>query len=208
MVAPSSNLKASASFDVRPARSQVVLVGLTVAAIIALLVGGTLLGLDKTSGWPFVIISAAIFASVIWCWRQSQRDTDLAQSHPTKVILADGANLSTDSRLLSSPEGLHNLSQVLNSLALRQPLPEPNGLIDPDGAQIPNSKQDAVHIVTRINAEIQKLHDQTISQLQQRTGSSVSQTPDQAKEVPQDATVETETRNMIFSEPSWNDRPS
>jgi len=207
MAAPSTNLKASASFDVRPARSQVVLVGLTVAAITSLLIGGGLLALDKASGWPFVAISATLCASVVWCWRQSQRDTDLAQAHPTKVMLPDGANLSTDSRLLSSQEGVRNFTLAVEALALRRPLPEPVGLAGPGGTLIPNSKQDAINVVAGINAETQKLHDQTISLLQkQMTGGSVSQTPDQAGELPPGATFETGTRNVIFSEPPQTDK--
>lgn len=202
MTAPSTNLQASASFDVRPVRSQVVLVGLTIAAIVALLIGGGLLALDKASGWPFVAISGALCASIVWCWRQSQRDTDLAQSHPTKVVLADGANLSTDSRLLSSQEGVRIFAQVVEALALRQPLPEPFGLAGPEGVLIPNSKQDAVNVVARINEETQKFHDQAISLLQKPLlRDAVSQAPDQVKDLPQNVTIETGTQNAVFAEP-------
>jgi hypothetical protein len=200
MAGTNTSLKASASFDVRPVRSQVVLVGLTVTAIVALIVGGVLLALDKSSGWPFVLISAGLCASVVWCWRQSHRDTDLAQSHPTKVVLADGTNLSTDSRLLSSPDGVRNVAQVLEALALRQPLPEPSGMVDPGVVPIPNSKQEAVDVVAKINAENQLVHDQAIFLLQgQLSADSVTQVLDNAVELPPGASKESGTLNA----PLW-----
>jgi hypothetical protein len=201
VAAASTNLKASASFDVRPVRSQVVLVALTVAAITALLVGGALLALDKSSGWAFVLISAGLFASVVWCWRQSHRDADLAQSHPTKVVLADGTNLSTDSRLLSSPDGVRNVAQVLEALALRQPLPEPSGMVGPGVVPIANSKQEAIDVVARINSDNQSVHDQAISMLRgQLSADSVAQVLDNATELPLGATCELRARNAPIEE--------
>lgn len=203
MAGPSTTLKASASFDVRPVRSQVVLVGLTVAAIVSLLVGGTLLGLDKSSGWAFAAISAALFAAVVWCWRQSHRDADLAQSHPTRVVLPDGAHLSTDSRLLSSPEGVQNVAHVLEALALRHPLPEPTGLAGPGAMPIPDSKHEALELVAAINANTQKSHDQAISLLQGHLAAdSVVQGPDDGTKLPPDAVKETGSRNALQGEAS------
>ncbi len=203
MAGPSTALKASASFDVRPVRSQVVLVGLTVAAIVSLLVGGALLGLDKSSGWSFVAISAALCGAVVWCWRQSHRDADLAQSHPTRVVLPDGAHLSTDSRLLSSPEGVRNVAQVLEALALRHPLPEPAGLAGPGAVPIPDSKREALEVVSRINANTQQSHDQAISVLRgQLADGSVVQVPDDGRTLPPDAVMETTSRNALQGEAS------
>lgn len=209
MASTSANLKASANFDVKPAKSQVVLVSLSVAAMIALLIGGGLLAVDKPSGWPFVAISTALFAAIVWCWRQSQRDTDLAQSHPTKVVLADGANLSTDSRLLSSPQGVRDLSKVIESLAMRQPLPAPSGLTGPNGVPIPNSEAGALEVVESINADTQRLHDQALLQLnEQLMGKTASQEADHGRKLPHGATVETGSRNSIFAPTSDNSSSS
>lgn len=196
---PSTTLKASASFDVRPARSQVVLVGLTVASIVALLLGGMLLALDKASGWAFVGISAVLCIAIVWCWRQSHRDTDLAQAHPTKVILADGANLSTDSRLLSSPEGVRNVAQLLEALALQHPLPEPTGLAGPGGVAIPNTKQEALVVVQRINSGVQRSHDHAISLLQgQLTNDSIVQVSNAGSRPPIDAEATVTNVNALL----------
>lgn len=209
MVDTSNNFKASASFNLRPARSQVVLVGLTVAAIFALLLSGTLFALDKPSGWIFTLISISLFSSVVWCWRQSHRDTDLAQSHPTQLELSDGTNLSTDSRLLSSPEGVRNLAQILETLALRHPLPEPTGMVRSDATLIPNSKQEAVDTVKRINAETQTTHNQTISSLQTHlSANAVTQTPADALTPPIGATRDLSAINALIKDTADTDPPS
>ncbi len=188
MGGPGTTLKASASFDVRPARSQVVLVGLTVVAIIAILVGGTLLAMDKASGWSFVLIAVALCASVVWGWRQSHRDTDLAQGHPTKVVLPDGANCSTDSRLLGSAEGVKNFAQALEALALCQPLPEPSGLTGPGAIPIANSSKEAVEQVARINANTQESHNHALIALQKQLApESIAQPPDDGRGLPDSA---------------------
>ena len=185
MPQPTGSLRASAQFDIRPARSQVVLVAIAVAAIVNFVIGGVLLGLDKP-GWPFVFIATALCASVVWCWRQSHRDTDLDTAHPTTVVLADGSNLSTDSRLLSSPDGVRSLARVVEALALRQPLPEPAGLTGPGAVPIPDSRSEAVARVTDINADTQKAHDQAIAQLRghltRDTGMQVPTEPGHAPE--------------------------
>ena len=198
MAGSTTTLKASASFDVRPVRSQVVLVGLTVAAIVSILVAGVLLALDKPSGWSFVALSAALCAAVVWCWRQSHRDADLAQAHPTQVVLPDGAHLSTDSRLLSSPEGVRNVAHVLEALALRHPLPEPSGMVGPGAVPIPDSKREALELVARINADAQHSHDRTISLLQgQLAADSIVQAPDDGKKLPPEATKEPNKSNVL-----------
>jgi hypothetical protein len=209
MPSPTTSLKASASFDVRPVRSQVVLVGLTITAIVALLLGGVLLGLDKHSGWAFFATSVLLCGAVVWCWKQSQRDADLAQSHPTKVVLSDGANLSTDSRLLSSPEGVRNMAQMLEALALRQPLPEPAGLVGPGSTLIPGSKQEAVDAVAKINMDTQKSHDQAILALKgQLAAESFAQPPDDGTHAPSGAMAQSPPLNAILQSgtPSDTDR--
>lgn len=199
MTDPSNHFKASASFAVHPVRSQVVLVGLTVTAIFALLVGGSLLAMDKASGWPFVVIATLLCASIVWCWRQSHRDTDLAQAHPTKLVRSDGANLSTDSRLLTTPEGVRAVAQMLDALVLHHPLPEPSGLVGPGAVPIPNSKAQAVKLVDRINADNQISHNQRISFLHgQLTPTSVTQEPDDGRSLPSDATRDIGTLNALI----------
>lgn len=202
MPGANTSLKASASFSVRPARSQVVLVGLTVAAIVSFLLSGVLLALDKESGWAFFSAAVLLCLSVVWCWTRAHRDTDLAQSHPTKVVLADGANLSTDSRLLSSPEGVRNMAHVLEALALRHPLPEPAGLVGQDATLVPNSKGEALAMVNRINAETQRMHDEALQSLRgQLSGDHVSQPSVDASALPPTLGTESGARNTV-SEPS------
>jgi hypothetical protein len=189
MAVASSNLKASASFDVRPARSQVVLVALTVMAIISLIFGGGLFIFDKLIGWLFVAISIILGGVVVWCWLKSHRDTDLAQSHPTKYTMADGSHLSTDSRLLSTQDGAKQLAHFLELFALRQPLPEPSGTVNSNLLPIPNSTLEATERVKKLNEENQLFHDQTLTALRQHLGNgTVTQILDNSAKQPPTAT--------------------
>lgn len=168
MATSSANVKASASFEVRPVRSQVVLVGLTVTAIVALLLGAALLSQDKYSGFLFLVISVALCSVITWCWLKSQRDTDLAQSPPAKVVLANGANVSLDNRLLGSPDTFRSLSNIIEVLSVRVPLPAPAGLTGDDAIPIPNSRQAAEDKVIVFNAEVQKCNDQVVAVMQDK----------------------------------------
>lgn len=197
-----ANLSAATSFNVRPARSQVVLVSLTVMAIVAVLLGGILLAMDKTGGWIFVVLSAALCAAVVWCWRQSQRDTDLAQSHATQLVMADGTNISTDSRLLGSPEAFQNFAKLIAAFASLQPLPEPSGLAGPGGILIPNSQQKAIEIVDGINANTQRSHNEVLSQLQKQVSpSAMVQLPLDEKGQPPASEAGIELPNSLKKEP-------
>lgn len=167
MVVPNANLDASATMDFKPQGSQIVLLGLIVSAVLALLTGGWLTYHDKSSAWIFVTVAIALFGSVVWCWKTSHRDADLENSHPTTIGLPDGTSLSTDSRLLSSPQGFKNFADALSSLAQRSPLPEPAGLVGPNGLAIPDSKQAAVERVESLNADSQRFHNEVISALQE-----------------------------------------
>lgn len=188
MAGPTTGLKASAAFEVRPVRSQVVLVAITIAAIFALVLAAALLAMDKSSGWPFLAISVLLCGAVVWCWHQSHRDADLAGSYPTKVVLPDGANISTDSRLLGSAEGFRQFGTVVEALALRTPLPEPSGLTGPGAIPIPNTSQEAIAKVALINSITQDGHNQAIDALRrQLAGGSIVQPPDDGRHLPDSA---------------------
>lgn len=172
-----TNLSASAAFSVRPDRSQVVLVSLIIGSIVSLILGAILIAIDK-QGWVFVALAVVLMGAVVWGWQRSQRDTDLAQAHPTTVALSDGANLSTDSRIFSSQDRVQNFVQLVEALALRKPLPEPSGLVDSNGSVIPGSMQEAVRVVDNINEETQMFHDQTLERLRKgMKGDDIPQSP-------------------------------
>lgn len=194
----SATLKASASFAVNPAKSQVVLVALTVAVIFSLVIAGVLLSLDKVGGWAFVAFAFLLCGFVVWCWLQSHRDTDLAQAHPTKVVFGDGANFSTDSRLFNSPNDVAGFAQALAALAQRNPLPEPSGLAGPGAVPVPNTKLEAVALVAKLNASTQTCHDQALSLLQGNFSSNpIVQLPNDGQGPPPDATKGAGSVNSI-----------
>jgi hypothetical protein len=94
------------------------------------------------------------------------------------------------------------MAHMLEALALRHPLPEPAGLVGQGATLIPNSKTDALAVVTRINAETQRMHDQALLSLQgQLSGDHVAQPSIDASALPSNPGAESGARNTI-GEPS------
>lgn len=196
MVEPGTKINTSASFDMRPDRSQVVLIGLIVSAIISLLLGGVLVGMDKLIGLTFVAVSIALFICIVWCWRKSHRDTDLAQSHPTNLTLSENLSISTDSRLLSSAEGIRQFAKFVEAVSSINPLPEPSGLTGRGAIPIPNTESEASKLVNEINDNIQQFQNQAISHIQSTLSKGSIAQKISKDEAPSNATMDVSRHNM------------
>lgn len=144
-----------ASVDVRPARSQVFLVAITIVAAILIICSTFLIWSERDAGWIFLIFSALLLGGGYLLWTKSQSDVDLQEAHPTNIALPDGTNVTTDSRILRSPEGLRAMVQLCNEVLCREPLPAPDGLVDSRAQIIPDSKDAAVARTSQINSTIQ-----------------------------------------------------
>ena len=168
MAPMTTSVKAEAKLglEVRPAHSQVVLVALAIISVVPLLLGAYLLAGDKTAGWAFVVIGSALAAAVLWAWTRSQADIDLVGSHPTKLISADGASVSTDSRVLARPGGTESISTMLAAMMVdRRPLPMPAGTVASNGTLIPNSESEALALASQINKSVEDLNARATEQL-------------------------------------------
>ncbi|MBI2277496.1 MAG: hypothetical protein HYU74_09110 [Dechloromonas sp.] len=161
----SASAEVKASVSVTPARSQVVLVTSLAVSGLALICSAGLLYLRIDAGWAFFFAAILGGAKTLKFWEKAQSDIDLENSHPTKFELPGGGALSTDTRLLKSPEGLSALTMMIQELLARKPLPEPDGTTDNRGIVIEGSKADAVRRVENLNKQIQCATNQACDSL-------------------------------------------
>lgn len=173
-----------AQVNVRPVRSQVFLVAVAIVAAIAVICSAGLIALGLEIGWFFLLFAAFVLVGGYRAWSKSQSDIDLQEAHPTHIALPDGTNLTTDSRILRSPDGLHGIVQLCSEILCRRPLPDPDGLVDSSAQIIPGSKNAALAIASQINSATQattnalvdtlKLADASSDVAQQITDTSIS----------------------------------
>lgn len=157
MVQPELSAKVETSVSIQPILSQTFLVSLLGLSAIALICAAFLLGKGVVAGWMFAVLSGVPMGGAIACWWKSQPDVDSAGAHPTTLIRADGASLTTDIKTIRSPEVLQNLAQLANGILNTQPLPNADGLVNSDMKVIPDSQEKAEAITQQINEETQVL---------------------------------------------------
>ena len=101
-------------------------------------------------------------------WFRAQPQTDLESASKTALVDKEaGLEIHTDSRTLVSKQAVQAIGQLFTTLAHRQPLPEPDGMVGSNGEPIPDAKEKAAAIVRDVNAEAEaNLNDtaQTFSQ--------------------------------------------
>lgn len=143
--------------QVTPVRSQVVLVSLILLAGLCFTAGFAFLWEDKPFSWVPLLFGTLLCSAVIVAWFRAQKDTDLENAKPTTMQDGAGNQITTDTRALASPESVQNMERLFCALTHREPLPEPDGLIDRLGNPIPDSKEEAIVRVTEANNEAQRL---------------------------------------------------
>lgn len=165
------NAKLSAEVQVKPTRSQVVIVSLILLSGVCFVSGFIFLWENKSHAWiPLSIGLLVIVASVI-AWFKSQKDTDLEGSSPTSFTDNTGNQMVTDTRALMSPEVVQNMEKLFCTLAHREPLPDPDGTIDDKGNPIPNSEEEARERVANANEQAKEITSAAFCGL----GTSISQ---------------------------------
>lgn len=184
-----------ANVDVRPARSQVFLVATSIVAGIAVICSAGLLMANQAAGWGFLAFALLLIAGSSWAWLKSQSDVDLDEAHPTRVALPDGTTVTTDSRLLRSPEAIKGIARICEEIASRRPLPAPDGLVDAQGGLVPGSRAAAVAVTDQLNSSTQAatnalvdmLHLEELPALEQVVAADLLSEP--AAEVPSSLNV-------------------
>lgn len=152
----------SVATTLNPERSQVFLVGLIVCACLGLILSCYLFALDNNAAFYFFGLASLLAVGALIGWFKSQPDVDLADSRATQVSLPNGAALTTDSRVLRSPEGLAALVQLLQETMAREPLPIADGTLDADMQIMPKSSADAKSRTVEINQKVQMATDKLI----------------------------------------------
>lgn len=157
-----SKASLNTSVQVRPSRSQVVLVLLILVSAGCFFTGFAFLWEGKDSSWVPLSIGVFLCAFVVFAWFRAQKDTDLENSSPTTFADGSGNQITTDTRALMSPAGVQNMERLFSVLAHRSPLPEPDGLIDDKGNPIPNTEKEARARVRAANQEAQAVTDKAV----------------------------------------------
>ena len=157
MVQPELSAKVETSVSIQPVLSQTFLVSLLGLSAVGLICATFLLEKGLGAGWIFAVLSVVPMGGAIVGWWRSQPDVDSAGAHPTTLIRADGASLTTDIKTIRSPEVLQNLAQLADGILNTQPLPNADGLVNSDMKVIPDSQEKAEAITQQINEETQAL---------------------------------------------------
>ncbi len=156
---PQNSASFGAQVSVNPKLSQAVLVVLLLVSLIPLSAGIYFLWHEKSGAWIPLLIGITIVLLVYVGWLKSYKMIDMADAPPTRLLDKDGNEVITDSRTLSSPLAIESLAQLLQSMAGRQPLPQPDGIVGNDGTVLEDSAESAAEIANNINQEIQKNSD-------------------------------------------------
>lgn len=146
-----ASAEVNAQFHFLPVKSQVFLVATLIVVSGALILA--YLSRKEGISWAFLGFATLVMAGLVWAWKAGQRDADLDQGHPTTLSLENGAQLSTDSRVLSRPDGMLAITQLLDQTLRLRPLPEPSGMVDEQLVPIPGSEAAAVALVRSVNAQ-------------------------------------------------------
>ena len=168
-----ANLKAEVL--VNPILSQSVLTVLSLISVIPLGAGLYFLWHDKPSAWVPITIFFVLLVVVCVGWWRSQRSIDMGNSNPTQISDRHGNKIQTDTRILESENSISHLGVLLQSIGVREPLPEPDGFVDERGQSVPNSRDSAAERISDIN---EKLNEEAhrIREIATKSGSETVQT--------------------------------
>lgn len=162
----SANADVKATFSANTNQSQSSMLMFVIADTIIFVLATLLFcaGHEKP-GYLFAVIGAALGFYLAWAWNRSQQDADSGNAQATTITAPDGTSVSTDVRVMRSPEAVESLLQLTAVALYRKPLPEPSGLVDDFGAVMSNSEAQAQVVVARINAAVQAITAETIDSL-------------------------------------------
>ncbi len=151
-----------ASVDIVPKGSQVVVLSLVV--VFALCLGCAFyfiwLGINY---WPPLISAGIVFFVVVPFWLLSHRRVDDRGAPPVELSMVDGsysAMLKLPARGSSLNDQLEVIERSVSAMRSRQPLPQPNGIVDKSGNPVPKSQGEATRRVNAANDEARKAADE------------------------------------------------
>ncbi len=147
--------KVSLQANLTPQKSQIVVFGFLILGALLCAVGFLFIYSVVELWYVPTLIGSAMIAFAAFAWFKSQKDTDLNGS-PTKIKLDENStSLVVGSRFTNSKEGVQFLTEYLSVVLNRQPLPQPDGLIDSSGMPIEGTAKEAECKVDTINIQAQ-----------------------------------------------------
>lgn len=156
-----ASAEVNAQFHFLPVKSQVFLVATLIVVCGALILA--YLSRKEGISWAFLAFATLAMGASVVAWRSGQRDVDLDQGHPTTLSLENGTQLTTDSRVLSKPEGMLAITQLLDQTLRLRPLPEPSGMVNEKFVPIEGSEAAALAHVSSVNTEAQAMTDAVLT---------------------------------------------
>ena len=139
----------------------------------------------RMSGFVIFFTGILIIGAVVFGWLRSFTHRELAGGLTEVQRTADGhISIRSDIRLFTDPNTLRGFTEVLNTAAHMQPLPQPAGVVDAKGNPVPDSEQRAAQLTAAINKQTQQYIDQLVRAMSLRkqvlkTSSAVRQPPEQ-----------------------------
>lgn len=153
-----SQTEIKAAVELTPGGSQVFLAIVAFIAAACLATGFFFLWHKPLLSVPPTVIGCAALYWACRGWLKAQHNADSAGAIPTTIVdRSRGVELQTDSRALSSAEAMKGLGNLFQAIGFREPLPEPDGLVNANGTPIPNSKNEAAARVARANGEAEQI---------------------------------------------------
>lgn len=175
----------SANLQLKPELSQISIIVLLIISGISFLTGFYFLWHEKSWWLPEITgLFCLLLAGIAW-WR-SQRAIDLGNSLPTEICDIHGLRVITDTRAIDSNNTANNLAKIIQTVALRQPLPPASGIISENGSVIDNSEVEARKATEKIN----QLIKEKVSNLESSCIASQRPSADKAIVPPIDQAIE------------------
>ena len=159
-----ASVSLGAKIFVSPVLSHSVLTIILFISILPLCAGILFLWYDKDHSWILFLISFLLIIIVCVGWWRSQKFIDLGSSNPTIISDKHGNHIVTDARTLESENSVAQLGFLLQSIGMRNPLPEPNGLVDNKGDTLPDTQHKAIELVNNINNNLREKNQNFINE--------------------------------------------
>jgi hypothetical protein len=176
-------VRAHVTASLRPTRSHVVVLAISIIGGISLFSGLAFLSAEKfLAAAVALLIGLGLVGAAISMWSASRRDVDMVDAPPTTISDELGRVVfQTDSRSLDNADLLRAVTEMLANIAYRRPLPSPQGLVGDDGKPVPNSQAAAKEEVRKANEQAAHQYDGVMGRLE---GGKVFQSVHESLPVP------------------------
>lgn len=160
MAVPRFNIKAF--LNMTPKGSHVLICILAVAFVGCLATEFLFYWIKSVHYWPAIIWGILLLGAVVFLWLLSHKDVDSGAPLPTTITRRKGSSVitvETDPTYVPFIQGMEALELLISMAHRRNPLPDPDGLIDDKGQMVPQSQQKALERIESINEQAKQAAD-------------------------------------------------